>query len=97
MMTDNFHVDLWNESVLSSRGIREEPKMKTLEECISYFIEADALFAMRKVASISRVTIFNQACRQAFVTGDTSEYADTLRAYAKHLDETGILPKTLEG
>lgn len=67
-----------------------------LMDAIQYFIEPDCYAMMRKVG-VNRVTIFNQACREAFKKNDQTEYADALRAYANHLDETGILPEILEG
>jgi len=66
----------------------------SLNEAILHFIEEDAYNMMKKVG-VNRVTIFNQACREAFVKNDQSEYAHALREYARKLDDTGILCDTL--
>jgi hypothetical protein len=68
--------------------------MIDLETAILHFIEPEAYFFMKK-HNINRVTIFNQACRQAFINNDQSEYAEALRQYAIELDNEGILRDTL--
>lgn len=68
--------------------------MIDLESAILHFIEEDAYHLMKK-HGINRVTIFNQACRQAFVNNDQSEYAHALRQYAIVLDNEGVLRDTL--
>lgn len=66
----------------------------TLQEAILHFIDTDA-YAMMKKVGINRVSIFNMACREAFILNDQSEYAHTLRHFGVHLNNTGILLEEL--